>query len=90
VGQSRNRFKNLSIDTSFINDWTRSSSPMSNLSMPAMPESYVTSSPCCLQSPNPLETTVDHFATLAFHFDAFEYHQPQRHDPSTFHNNCTF
>jgi hypothetical protein len=79
--QSRNRFENLSINTSFLDDWTRSSSPMSISSMPATPESYVA-------GPSPLEaTSADPFATAAFHFDAFDQHalhksfdlQPQLH-----------
>jgi hypothetical protein len=49
---------------------------MSSSSVPTTPESYVASSPCCLHSPSPLETPVDHFAT---YFDAFDHHQPQHH-----------
>jgi hypothetical protein len=72
VPQHRNRFENLSINTNFIDNWTRSSSPMSISSMPPTPQSYV-NSPCCLQSPSPVEASADHFTTT-FNFDTFDQH----------------
>jgi len=69
----RNRFENLSINTSFIHDWTRSPSPMSmSSSMPATPESFA-DSPCCLQSP--VDVNDHQYATTtAFNFDTFDQH----------------
>jgi hypothetical protein len=81
----------LSINTSFLDDWTRSSSPMSmsSNSMPTTPESYCYSDSCdgnsvsgssspsssCLQTP--LDCCTDHFAT-SFSYDAYDHqlHQP--------------
>jgi hypothetical protein len=63
----------LSIDTSFVDDWARSSSPTSINSIPDTPESYSDisspseSSSSCLQSP--LDSCGDRF-TATFSFDS--------------------